>query len=283
MFTATRISKMKDDTYYSIKNKAVSNSKISDWINVQDPSWWYRRYVTGEIPPPQTNDTLLTGKALDVLLTDSRASFNEQFVTVSRRTAIGEPDKNGQWQLTQTITDKVLGMAEAIQSQKCYTQLISQKPKAQHKLLATYTTPEGSEIEVCGIPDWYVVLDDTIVVYDLKTAKTTDPRKYHYHCLEYGYYRQAYLYGEMLRTLYNKVHVKYRHLVVSHDERRSRFDVRPFKLDPIEVSIAGNEVKKALDEIAHEKEYAKVNLGWEDAQTPSPLVDQSLEDWNGEI
>ena len=119
---------------------------------------------------------------------------------------------------------------------------------------------------ICGIPD-AIYVDEakkTAIIMDLKTAKTIDPVKYHWHCLTYNYYRQMAVYNLLVKANYNVEKITSQHLVLEKDGD-GVYNCQTFILNPDRIQQEIGNVFNILEAIKNETKYLPNNTRWQDA------------------
>jgi len=251
------MTKLTQRNYFTTKNQYLSNSKLKDYA--KDKHYFYQKHVLGNIEQKKT-DALFIGSAVDCWLTSGEKKFREKYYIVSRRTT-NSPDY--EFQLNQTMYDSVEKMCRKIESQTAYTQLRGFKAQQILQVDRKIGIFEG----LCGIPDWFKVKDDHCIIVDLKTAENALQTKYHYKCLEYGYYQQQAMYRILVQANYPEVKIfEHRHLVVEKDPDGIN-NVFVYKLSEARVLEEVDEIEKLLLEIAEEKKFLPRNVSWDDVIT----------------
>jgi uncharacterized protein YfkK (UPF0435 family) len=246
------------NNYFSIENKYISNSRINDWL--KDKNYFYKKHITGEIENKKTTPMLI-GSAVDTWLTGCRKDFENQYIVVSRRNLKNPPIRITE--LTQTQYNEIVSICESVERQDAY------KEMKDHQTQQILTMPMdlGKFEGLCGIPDWFSIKGDKAVITDLKTAEQAKSAiKYHYHCLDYGYYRQMAVYDLLIRHNYPEVkEIEHRHLVVEKDSDDVN-KVYTFILSAERVNMEKeNILTNILPDIKKETEFAPSNIKWEDA------------------
>lgn len=246
------------DNYFSIENKFISNSRIGDFL--KDKNFFKKKHITGEIPNKKTQPMIIGG-AVDCWLTGCRADFEKQYVVVARRNLKNPPV--GITELTQAQYEEIVAICESVERQDAYKDLTGHTTQQ----ILTMPMELGKFIGLCGIPDWFNVDGHKAVITDLKTAEQAKSAvKYHYHCLDYGYYRQMSVYDLLIRHNYPEVkEIEHRHLVVEKDSdgvnRVYTFILSAERVEMEKEVILDN----ILPAIKAETEFAPSNVKWEDA------------------
>ena len=245
------------ENYFSIENKYISNSRISDWL--KDKHYFYQKHITGDIENKKTIPMLI-GSACDCWLTDSRKAFELQYNVVARRNLKNPP--SDVIEITQSQYDEIVGICESVERQDAYKAM---KGHTTQKIL-TMPMELGLFCGICGVPDFFKIDGKTAVITDLKSAERADsPIKYYYHCLDYGYFRQAAMYKILLRYNFKDVEkIIFRHITVQKEE--NIYGVYTFILDDERIAMEEeNILSNILPMIAKEKDFLPRNTKWSDA------------------
>jgi hypothetical protein len=245
------------DDYFSIRNKHISNSRIGDFL--KDKNFFKKKHLTGEIENKKTTPMLI-GSACDRWLTAGKDAFLKEYIAVSRRNLKSPPV--GITELTQVQYDEVVSICESVERQDAFKEL------ADHQKQQILTMPMelGLFEGLCGIPDWFKVEGSKTTITDLKTAEQAKIAvKYHYHCLDYNYYRQMAVYDLLIRHNFPEVkEVKHRHLTVEKDPD-GIYKVYTFKLNLERIEMEKeNILDNILPAIKAETEFAPSNVKWSD-------------------
>ena len=245
------------ENYFSIENKYISNSRISDWL--KDKHYFYQKHITGDIENKKTIPMLI-GSACDCWLTDSRKAFELQYNVVARRNLKNPP--SDVIEITQSQYDEIVGICESVERQDAY------KAMKGHNTQEILTMPMelGLFEGLAGIPDWFSVQGSKATITDLKTAEQAKSSvKYHYHCLDYGYYRQMAVYDLLIRHNFKVKEIEHRHLVVEKDSDGVN-KVYTFILDAERIEMEKEFILlDILPAIKSETEFAPSNVKWSDA------------------
>ncbi len=239
---------------YFKPDKYLSNSKITDFL--KDKNFFYRKHILCEIEQEVTIP-LVVGSACDTWLTKGEMAFRRDYQVVKTRS-----EKNGdlQWQLNETMYKQVVNMCQNVQKTEAYKALKDFKTQQ----VIQYDLKLGLFRGLKGIPDWHQIEGDKCIIVDLKTSNTADPYKYHYHALDYNYYRQAGMYAHIIQLNHpdTELQFEYRHLVVEKDSDDIN-NVYTFLLanDRVEMEKQ-NLIDNILPAIAAEKKFLKHNCSW---------------------
>lgn len=251
--------KLTKNNYYTV-NPYLTNSKITDWL--KDKNYFYRKHVLGEIVSEPT-DAMIIGSATDCWLTESEEKFRKLYVPVARRNLKNPP--KGHTEVSQTMFEQIEAMSRRVEDTTFYKE-VKRKKFTSQKILQ-YDVDLGKHFKgIAGIPDWFKVdkKKKQAVIVDLKTASSIDPYKYHFHCEEYGYYRQQAMYRILLRKLYGVVKIENYHLVIGKDSDKI-YSVEAFRMGDERLNEEEKLIKSTLEEIAQETEFAPKDVSFNTA------------------
>lgn len=257
------------ENYFTIKNRYLSNSKIKDYL--RDKNYFYRKHIKGEITTPIT-DSMIIGKAVDTWLTDSKEAFLKKYVAVSRRNLKNPPEDYTE--LNISTHRKVNDMCQAVVNNDAYKDL---RWYATQDIL-TMDYPINNDWKgLCGIPDWYKVDGTNCIIVDLKTAQTITPKKFHYKCLDFGYYRQQAMYQILLKHKYPQIkHFESRILAVENSTN-DVYLTNLFILDQARIEKEQTKIYEIIEDISAQEDYEPQNLKWSDAVTIGEITELSDE------
>lgn len=248
--------KLNKKNYFTPKNRYLSNSKLGDWLKSKE--YFYGRHVTNTIVKPET-EALILGKACDIWLTKSRKAFEKEYLRVKRRSS----KITGFVQLSERQYDQVVKICESVEKTSAFKEF----KKGKKQVILQMDKKIGMFEGLCGIPD--VLHFDkkmtSCTIDDLKTAKTVDSKKYHFHCLEYGYYRQQAVYQILIEATYGISKFTSRHLVVEKDSD-GIYKVKTFILSQARIEEEKKKVWQILEDIAKEKTFKDKDVSFADAE-----------------
>lgn len=248
--------KLTKRNYFTIRNKYITNSKITDWL--KDKNYFYRKHVLGEIPQKVT-DSMVIGKAVDTWLTEGEKKFRDNFIAVTRRNLSNPPDDYTELPMNQyAMVEKICRRVEQIQAFKELKGFKKQK-------ILQYDMDLGIFEGIAGIPDWYKIVDNELgIIVDLKTAPSIIPIRYYRHCYDYGYFRQQAMYQMLLEYTANIKKFESYHIVVEKDPDEI-FDVAIFKLNQNIIEDKKKEINQILADIKKERRFLPKNISFADA------------------
>jgi len=249
------------NNYHTLENRFLTNSRIGDWLKCK--RFFYERHITGQRPGIVITDALKVGKAVDTFLFEGESEFRKKFIAVSRR-SIKNPPINV-IELTEKQYEDILGMAEVLLRQPVVKDLADFETQ---KIISIPMQIGDHFTGLAGIPDWIKINGDKCIIVDLKTAFDADDRKYHYKCLDFGYYRQFAVMTIIIRKLYPDVkYFTYRHIVVEKDKdsifNPFAFNIANERVEEMEKLIINN----IIPSIAAEKNFLPKEVLWENALT----------------
>ena len=76
------MTKLTKRTYFTAKNKYISNSKIGDWL--KDKRFFYEKHVLGTVEK-KDSAAFRIGSAVDTFVTVGEKQFHEKYIPVARR------------------------------------------------------------------------------------------------------------------------------------------------------------------------------------------------------
>jgi hypothetical protein len=253
------------DNYFSLNNGFLTNSKIGDFLKC--PEYFYKKHITGEIERDVTS-AMSVGKGVDELLTQDKIE-SMYFVAGDRRTKGGKAEaqekiEQGYEIISAKEYEDMMALAIAVERTKAYKQL---KDFTAQEILAVEMELGEHFKGIAGIPDFYKINPATnkCIIVDLKTARTVEPRPYHFHCLDFGYYRQFAMYSILLKAKYPKItEFEYFHLTV--DKTKDINHVRTLRLANLDVNDEIENLENIFKAIKNTKKFVKYNPRFEEAQ-----------------
>lgn len=233
----------------------ISNSMVSTFM--KSPYRYKEMYIDKTITREPT-DSMIVGGAVDCILTEGFAEFNKQYEVVKRRT-----DKARQ--INETMYKTVIKLVDRILEQPVYQDIVNGCKKYQPTEMQLILVDE--ELGVKGKLDFLQVSHDgkSARIIDLKTTKSIRPDRYHYSCIDYGYYRQMAMYRHLVLTNYPSVkNVVCYHLSIEKDND-GIYDCSLFHMGTDILDVQFENLREILSEIKAEKEFARSTIEWDDA------------------
>ena len=248
------MTKLNKNTYFSPKNKYLSNSKIRDFA--KDKAYFFEKHIIGSHDPFKKTSSMIVGSAVDLWLTSSEKAFRDTYTLVSRR------DTSDEYQLNPAMYKEVEDICNIVSSQEAFKALKGYKTQ---KILQ-FDTPIGEHFEgLCGIPDFLKIKDNKAIIVDLKTSANVNPDKYYWTCVSYGYFQQAAMYIKLVEFNNPTVtDIEFWHLVV--DSTNILHPVYTFKFTKEELDKADRVLELYINEITNEKDFLPRNVSWDDAR-----------------
>ena len=253
-----KLNKLSQDNYYTKQNKYLSNSKISDFLK---DKCYFKDLHLDNTKSKEVTDAMIVGKAVDCWLTSGVNEFVSKYTLVDRSS---KKDDEYEYRLNESMHEQITGICRAVEATDAYKDIIDKKYKSQQ--IFSIDMELGNFKGLCGIPDWYRIdKSRTCFIIDLKTTADADPKKYYYHCKEYGYFRQAAMYRRLIRGKYKNIKEFINlHLVVEKGEINHVF---AYELDNAEVVEAGEYLHEIIEQIKEEKDFLSPNPKWEERIT----------------
>ena len=252
--------KLTKRNYFSLSNQYISNSKISDYI--KSPHYFYRKHVIGDIEKPMT-DALILGSATDYWLMNGEEKFKKQYYLTSRRSKSAD---DYEFQLNKTMYDQVEDMCRKVLSQTALKEL---RGYTKQKVLQ-FDLPSAKQFPgIAGIPDYFKVNGDHATIVDLKTAANAEnPVKYHYHCLDYGYYRQVGLYKLLVSENFGVPidNIDFYHIVIEKDPDKI-YNCYTYHLSHDRAMHELREALQIFEEMDNNKKFLPRDVSFKDALT----------------
>ena len=249
------------DNYFTKENNYLSNSKISDWLVCKD--YFKRKHIDHSIETDRTN-AMIKGSIVDGLLTQDEIK-TKYWVGDGRTKEAKDMKDAGMEVISETTYNEIMGMAIAVESTTAFRDL---KDYVKQDIIQI-DDPVGKHFQgLCGMIDFYKVEDDKCIIVDLKTAADIKTIKYHYHCEEFGYYRQMAMYMILLLSKYPKLippNFKFYHLVV--EKKKDIWPIKTFELNWNKVMSSKSFLDEIIwEEISKETEFEKLDATWEMAE-----------------
>lgn len=234
--------------YHSAGPKSLGSTRISHFRE-HGPAWWHMRYVTGEIPAPETSDAMLQGSLLDCMMTEP-GDLGRRFVAkpqgMSFATKEGKAWKADQpdgvtivpaeWFKIAEDCCRAVG-AQSVASDMIADQLCTKQTSLRHTLdngIILQSRPDFLKLDAATMTGWYI---------DLK--KTDDLGGFGRKAIDYGYHRQLAI------CQYLAARAGYRidaYLLAVEWQRGSR--ARLYKMPEVALEAGWTEVYDTVHEIA---------------------------------
>lgn len=268
------------DLYFTPKNTAISNSKVSDFLKSKE--YFFKKHIEHSLPKVHTVpmkvgsivDSLLCGEIpqyqVKVLKKDDPNTFAEQKHM--------DPDMlvtETQWRTAQNA-------AQAVTGEAFYQWYMQNKAEFQVLLQANY-----KGVEICGMADVVTRLGDIAYIDDFKVVsqnKVTSEKTWYWNCMDYGYFRQLAVYRFMLMVMFPEIKsVVCRHVAIGKPAREEEpFKIRLYQIHPVIIDLALKEFLNGVEAIDKEKDWVDPPITWNDIITITPqndVVEMSVDDF----
>lgn len=247
-----------NENYHQFGNKALSRSKISDFL--KSKPYFKAKHIDGTIieEPKKAWDI---GNGVDALLAQIDNKHKFIVCNVDRRTKAGKEEyekmqQSGSIILNDNEYEQIMGMALAVEATDAYKEIISQQFKKQEVLQMPWNGGKHFD-SIVAMPDYIKIDNGTARIWDLKTAMTIDERKYYYHCVEYGYFLQMAV-MKLILDYPIITNWEFGHIVV--EKTKNIWNVQTFILDSERIEMEKqNLVDNILPMIAAETEFKPYN------------------------
>lgn len=251
------------NNYYTRENTAISNSKVGDFLNSKE--YYKAKHIDGTIEST-TNPSMRIGSMADIYMsTGKEADILKEFsVRTLKRDdpELYEAQKtmNPDQIVSENEYNKAVRIGKRIVDSHLYKWFKDNKTEFQVILQGQY-----GGVDVCGMVDALTVIGNKVYIDDFKTsapASMSNAVKWHFHCKDYGYYRQMAHYREMVAQMHPDKHIMCRHIVISNDDFAK---VKLFTFAPETLVEPLKEFKSAVQAIVNEKDWVDEVPTWDDA------------------
>lgn len=224
--------KLTTKNYYSKSNKAISNSKIRDFLISKE--LYKSKHIDGGHIDTMTPSMVL-GQMVDSII--STGNIKEPLKTYhikvlkSDNADLYEFQRglDPQYLVSEDNYNKAVNMAKRILDSDIYAFY-----KEYHTEFQVPFQTKYHGVPVCGLLDALTVDTDSKTIYidDFKTANHAAIRSmttWYWHCVDYGYFRQMAHYRAMVQEAYPDYSIQCRHIVISSSEEH-RYPVKIYVL-----------------------------------------------------
>lgn len=268
--------------YFSKKNTAISNSKVSDFLKSKE--YYYAKHIAHTIEEERTPSMVL-GSIVDEILSTGRVpqKYSVRCLKKDNPKLYEKQKLKPEYVVSQTQMDIAKTIAAKVRKQPFWRWYKKHGAQFQVVLQDTYC----GNVPVCGLADVITVDHNTKTIYvdDFKTTSISGhvtAYRWYYKCVEYGYLRQLAHYTAMAQKIEPDYKVVGRHIVLS----TSKFDCYPiylFEFDEDLLVDAFNEFHTAVQLIDSETEWKDAPIDWQHIQyviNPKTQFNDSSEDDN---
>lgn len=253
----------RENDYFEVNNGLLSGSKIKDYQ--KDPAYFFKKHISGEIEHKVT-DALQLGSAVDCWLTAGKEVFDKEYVVFEGGARRDTSHPDFQYHLTEKIYNEVVGICEKVQQQPAYQQLMQDFECQKILQLEMDLGPHFDHLS--GIPDWFKITQEEnrkiATIVDYKTAPTAEPNKYHYKCLDLGYYFQQAVYQFLVERLFNVNRCVSKHLVTEKDPDQI-YHSYTFVLNQGRIEEEKEKLGWLLKDISKDEEFLSPLTTWDQA------------------
>lgn len=259
------------EKYFSKANKAISNSKVSDFLKSKE--YYFKKHKDHSLVEEPT-DAMQLGHMIDLAFTEGSVKSLAKRYTV-KVLKKDDPDAfaaqkgmDPERLVTETTWNKAVGMSEAILREPFFAWYAGKKSETQTPLFGKIIDGDLS-VDICGLPDRVTEDGDTIYIDDLKTSAPGSMRSaksWFYHCQDFGYFRQLAVYSYLKKRLKPNKKIVCRHIVVS-SQLEGRYQVQLYVIPESLLIPAFYEFGTTALDIARETEWKDEPITWSSAVT----------------
>ena len=255
---------MHDLTFYRSKeNKAITNSKIGDFL--KSPDYYKAKWIDGTVTEEPT-PAMLLGSMVDVAV--SAGDVNEIYRNYSAKEKGKDPGEKTV--VSAAAYEDAQAIAKNIIAQPFYKAMRKSKCIWQKPLYA----PADAELVVAGIPDAYCAKarwdGGSPALIDLKVTAPmhfASGNKWLWRCRDMRYLQQLALYRHLVAS---ELGVDAEEISCWHVVAGSTFDgkwpVKLFKFDRACIDKAFEEVIGCAHKLFYAKEFKKESVTWSKAE-----------------
>jgi len=237
--------KLSKRNYFTLKNRYLSNSKLSDWIRC--PNYFYRKHVLGEIITKET-PAMRIGSGVDYWISFGQKKFREKYLKVGKRSEEALAKTCSWIELPASEYETVEKLSRKLETTKAIQEL---RGYTKQKILQ-YDMGCGKYFEgICGVPDFFKIKDDVCTIIDLKTSVTINFNKYYYKCVELGYFRQQAMYQTLINRNFGIDKFVSKHIVIEKDPDEI-FNCKVFELSQVDIDVQKEMIFVYIEEIIEE-------------------------------
>lgn len=255
--------KLNHNNYYTSENTAISNSKVGDFLNSKE--YYKAKHIDGTVER-STTPSMQIGSMADIYMSTGKASaiLKEFSVKCLKRDNPEEFEAQKTMDadriVSETNYDKAINIGRKIVESDLYSWFKKNKTEFQVILQG-----KVDGIDVCGMTDALTVVGDNVYIDDFKTSAPNamgSVVKWHFHCVDYGYYRQMAHYKDMVEQMHPDKNIVCRHIVISNDDFAQ---VKLFAFSPETLVEPLKQFKETVKAITEEKEWIDPVPTWDDA------------------
>lgn len=205
-------------SYYTKKNKHISNSKVSDFLKSKE---YYKAKHIKHTVEFNVTPSMKIGSMVDLALTKGTISAIKRKYSVKCL----KRDNPSLYEKQKTMSDDYLVSETEFNKAKALSKKVLQSPLYEWYLenaamFQVILTDNYEGVDVCGVADAITVTDSTVYLDDWKTSTPgamRSPKHWLWHCEDLGYLRQLAHYRNMLSKTWGDKEIVCRHIVISND------------------------------------------------------------------
>lgn len=248
-----------NENYHQFGNRALSRSKITDFL--KSKAYFKAKHLDGTIIEEKKKAWDI-GNGVDELLAQIEQKNKFIVCNADGRTKAGKEEKarimaSGYIILSDTEYEQILGLACAVEATDAYKEL--ERLFNKNEVLQV-DMPLGEHFDkLIAMPDFLYIDGTHARCWDLKTAMTIDERKYYFHCVEYGYFKQMAVIKAILEKTNPEITSwEFGHITV--EKTKNIWNVQTFLLDGERIELEKNLLlDNILPQIAAEREFKAYN------------------------
>ena len=259
--------KINNNNYYELNNKGLSQSKIKAYDVC--PNYMYRLYISGGLQRG-SNKNFMVGSEVDSILTEMDKFQNtiiapyKDFRTKEAREWKLDQEALGKTVVKEDEYENIMAIAISVQDTSIWKDI--EKNFITQDILIKPDDTLGEHFNcLYGKPDAYRIDKNGVcTLLDLKTSMTIDRKKFFYRANDLGYFKQLWMYSELLMYKYPEIKTfEYRFVVA---EKSEPYHVKLFTVPSIYVTQSEAGMLETIDKIADDKEFKKPDVTWDDAE-----------------
>lgn len=253
-----------EQNYYDLDNHGLSQSKIKMYQKC--PNYMYRACISGDLKR-KDNKNFMVGREVDSILTEMDRFQNTiiapyaDFRSKDAREWKADQEAQGKTVVKESEYEYIMSIAIAVQDTSIWKDI--EKNFVMQEIIIRPDKELGEHFDcLYGKLDAYKIEDGVCIILDLKTSNTIDRRQFFYKAEDLGYFKQIWMYRELLRWKYPEIKEFRYYFVVA--EKSEPFKVALFKVPEILIDRCENDMAETIDKIAKDKEFKKQDITWKD-------------------
>jgi hypothetical protein len=227
----------------------------------------YRLYISGDLELG-SNKNFMVGSAVDGILTEMDKFENiiiapyDDFLIKKAREWKAEQEDLGKTVVKESEYENIMAIAVAVQETSIWKDI--EKNYTMQDIIIKPDKDLGKHFDcLYGKVDAYKIEGDTCILLDLKTAADIEKRKFFYKAKDFGYFKQLWMYTELLKYKYPKIKRFEYYFVVA--EKSEPYHVALFKIPNNFISRCEEDMIETIDKISKDTKLEKKDVTWDDA------------------